>query len=79
MLNFNFYLGTNGINWITEDCGNQVKAINSGTKIQEFNFHPTQKNWALAASWTVCEDFEDGEPCAIYKELFFTKDLGATW
>jgi hypothetical protein len=56
-----------------------VKAINSGKKIQEFNFHPTQKNWALAASWTVCEDFDDEEPCAIYKELYFTKDLGATW
>ena len=41
-------------------------------------FHPTQQNWALAASWTNCAEFGD-EPCKIYKELYMTKDLGQEW
>lgn len=41
-------------------------------------FHPTQRNWALAASWTSCAEFHD-EPCKIYKELFYTKNLGEEW
>lgn len=38
-------------------------------------FHPTQKDWALAASWTSCADFVN-EPCKIYKKLFVTTNLG---
>jgi hypothetical protein len=41
-------------------------------------WHPTQKEWALAASWTSCAEFGD-EPCKIYKEIFFTKNLGEEW
>jgi len=33
----------------------------------------------LAAGWTSCADFEDDEPCEIYKELYLTKDLGNSW
>lgn len=56
-----------------------MRALNSGKKIHEFLFHPTQKNWALAAGWTSCAEFADDEPCEIYKELYLTKDLGNTW
>jgi len=41
-------------------------------------FHPTQRSWALAASWTTCAEFDD-EPCRIYKELYYTKDIGENW
>jgi hypothetical protein len=41
-------------------------------------FHPTQRTWALAASWTSCAEFQN-EPCKIYKELFMTKNLGEEW
>lgn len=41
-------------------------------------FHPNQRNWALAASWTNCAEFGT-EPCKIYKELFVTKNLGEEW
>jgi hypothetical protein len=37
-----------------------------------------EKTWALAAAWTDCEEFGD-DPCKIYKELYATKDLGASW
>lgn len=60
---------------MTEDCGASLSALNTGRKIQEFMFHPTERDWALAASWTSCEEFGD-DPCRIYKELFYTKDLG---
>ena len=70
-----FIIGTAGINWVSEDCGANIKALNSGKKIQEFMFHPTQRSWALAASWTSCAEFDD-EPCRIYKELYYTKDVG---
>jgi len=32
----------------------------------------------MAASWTSCAEFVD-EPCRIYKELYYTKDLGENW
>ena len=41
-------------------------------------FHPTQRSWALAASWTTCAEFTD-EPCRIYKELYHTTDVGEEW
>ena len=46
--------------------------------IEEFLFHPFRKKYALAASWTNCEEFLD-EPCRIYKKLYYTADLGETW
>lgn len=73
------FLGTHGINWIGEDCGKKIKALNQGRKIQEFQFHPTERDWGLATAFTLCEDFTEGEPCRIYKELYITKDLGINW
>jgi len=71
-------VGDKGINWVTNDCGATLRALNSGKKIHEFQFHPTERDWALAASWTDCAEFGD-EPCKIYKELYVTKDLGINW
>jgi hypothetical protein len=71
-------LGSTGINYITQDCGAEIRALNSGKKINEFSFHPTQKNWALAASWTICQDYKD-ENCKVFKELYFTMNLGGEW
>lgn len=48
------FIGSNGINWITDDCGANLRALNSGKKIHEFQYHPTERNWALAATWTDC-------------------------
>lgn len=39
-------------------------------------FHPYEKDWALASSWTNCEEFGN-DPCRLYKELFYTKNGGA--
>jgi hypothetical protein len=72
------FLGTHGINWIGKDCGKKIEALNHGRKIQEFVFHPTERDWGLASAFTLCEDFVD-EPCKIYKELFVTRDLGNSW
>ena len=72
------FLGTEGINWITTDCGKKIKAINHGRPIHEFIFHPTEKNWVLASAWTKCEDPNE-ENCKTYKELFFSEDLGDNW
>jgi len=72
------FLGTGGINWVTEDCGGTIRALNAGKFVQEFMFHPTKRQWALAASWTSCAEFQS-EPCKIYKEIFVTKNLGEEW
>lgn len=63
---------------MTEDCGAKIRGLNSGKRIHEFMYHPTEKQWALAATWTDCTEFKD-DPCKIYKELYVTKDLGSTW
>lgn len=72
------FLGTHGINWVSNDCGRNIKALNHGRKIHEFIFHPTERNWVLASAYTLCDDFP-GEPCKKYKEIFVTKDMGETW
>ena len=77
--NLLIFIGTHGINWIGEDCGRKIRALNHGRKIKEFILHPTERNWGLASAFTLCEDFTNGEPCKIYKELFVTRDLGETW
>jgi hypothetical protein len=71
-------LGTNGVNWISEDCGANIRALNAGKVIEEFKFHPHHRNHALAASWTNCEKVDDGK-CTIFKELYATEDLGKNW
>ena len=71
-------VGTTGINWVSEDCGANIRALNAGKKVQEYQFHPLNREWALAASWTNCAEFGD-EPCRIYKELYYTKNLGEEW
>ena len=53
---FLYNLGTTGINWMSEDCGGNMYALNAGKKVREFMFHPTQRDWALAASWTSCAE-----------------------
>jgi hypothetical protein len=30
------FTGTNGINWVTEDCAANLRALNSGKRIHEF-------------------------------------------
>lgn len=30
------FIGTHGINWVTEDCGAKIRGLNSGKKIHEF-------------------------------------------
>ena len=55
--NLTIFLGTSGINYIGENCGNNITAINHGRRINEFIFHPTERNWALASAYTICDDF----------------------
>lgn len=74
-----FFLGDKGINWLSEDCGATIKPLNNGRKIHEFQFHPFQRNYALASIYTTCEDFDDKSQCEIYKEVYYTQDLGTHW
>lgn len=71
-------LGKNGVNWVTEDCGANIRALNAGKVIEEFKFHPNDRNHALAASWTNCKKVED-DNCTVYKELYATQNLGKDW
>ena len=72
-------LGTNGVNWVTEDCGANIRALNAGKVIEEFKFHPHHRNHAIAASWTNCEKVEEDNKCTVFKELYATEDLGKQW
>jgi hypothetical protein len=74
-----FLLGAQGVNWVTEDCGNTVRELNHGTLIHDFVFHPTRRSWAMASVYTTCDDFDANEKCKIYSEVYLTTDLGANW
>jgi len=71
-------IGSQGVNWYSDDCGKTMRALNHGRPIYEFQFHPKKRDWGLAAAWTKCSDFQK-TPCKIYKELYLTKDLGKSW
>ena len=76
--NLIIFLGTHGVNWLSQDCGTKFQALYHGRKIQEFIFHPTERTYALAMAYTICEDFQN-EPCHYYKELYYTENMGDTW
>lgn len=49
------FMGTHGVSWITENCGQKIKVLNSGRKLSHFIFHPFERNWLLASSWKICK------------------------
>ena len=71
-------IGNTGVNWYSEDCGKTLKALNHGRPMEEFQFHPSVREWGLASSWTKCSDFNQA-PCKKYKGVFLTQDLGKSW
>lgn len=73
------FLGSEGINFITEDCGNTVKTYGKHKNFKEFMFHPKNRNWVLANSWKNCKEVDPSTPCHVTKELYVTKDLGKSW
>ena len=73
------FLGTSGVNWISEDCGNEVYVMETGRKLSNFMFHPFERNWLLASSWTECsKDYNDGN-CELKNQLFYSQNLGENW
>ncbi len=44
--------------------------------LKEFTFHPTEKNWILASSWTNCEDKLN---CVVSKDLYLSQNFGQKW
>ena len=69
------FLGTEGFSWVVQNCGRSIKALFQGRTINEFIFHPTERNWGLASAFSLCEDYVI-EPCKIVKDLFVTQTLG---
>lgn len=75
---FMFFIGSEGANWYTDDCGASIQVVNSGRPIKEFQFHPTERQWILASAFRDC-DSNTGDECYQSKELYVSKDLGKTW
>jgi hypothetical protein len=71
-----FFIGSGGVNFVSENCGGTVRPLNNGSKIHEFEFHPSEPKWALASAWSTCDDFDEEEVCKIYKEVYYSQDLG---
>ena len=42
-----YFIGSNGINWITEDFGKKIKAINTGIIMENYLIHPSEPTWGL--------------------------------
>lgn len=73
-----FFIGTEGMNWVSEDCGENLKSLSGDRKIMDFKFHPTQREWALSSIYTECEYFDD-EECDVHPEVYLTTNLGKNW
>lgn len=35
------FIGTNGVNWITTDCGATISTLGINLNLREFMYHPT--------------------------------------
>jgi hypothetical protein len=73
--NLVFILGSEGIHWVSEDCGDSIRSLGRGKNLREMQFHPTEPNWILASSWSNC--YEKGKRkvksgCSISKELYLS-------
>lgn len=72
------FLGKDGKNWYSEDCGKTLKTLNYENLIEDFRFHPKMRSWGLAVSWAKCSDVSEVD-CSKTRVLYLTKDLGSTW
>jgi hypothetical protein len=73
-----YFIGNKGVNWVSEDCGDNLKSLNEDKKIHDFKFHPTQREWALSSKYTECTDFGEDD-CDLHPEVYVTTDLGKKW
>ncbi|EGR32320.1 hypothetical protein IMG5_088080 [Ichthyophthirius multifiliis] len=49
------FIGSQGINWISTDCGITVKSLGANMNLKEFAFHPVERTWMMASSWSTCD------------------------
>lgn len=70
-----FFLGTEEINWISNDCGVTLTAFNQGRPIEDLIFNPIDPRWIIATAFTQPEDEQE----LTYKELFYSTDGGYSW
>lgn len=73
-----FFVGSENIHWVSENCGKTIKALNVGRGIFDFKFHMLEKKWMLASTINTCEDSDD-KKCKRSQELYVSQDLGETW
>ena len=73
------FVGSSQTNWYTTNCAADIQLMQAGRNIKEFQFHPIERDWVLASTYTSCEDFASEDPCRIYKMLYVSQDLGKTW
>ncbi|EGR30448.1 hypothetical protein IMG5_131920 [Ichthyophthirius multifiliis] len=80
------FIGTQGINWITTDCGQTIKPLGANMNLKEFAFHPTERTWMLASSWSVCDNKNENQSknnqknqCFVTKDLYLSQNFGQKW
>lgn len=50
------FMGSDGVSWITNDCGTTIQTLGINLNLKEFMYHPTERNWMLASSWNSCKN-----------------------
>jgi hypothetical protein len=73
------FVGSHGFNWYSDNCGDTIRALNHGRPMEEILIHPTDTSYIMASAYSVCDDFNEDEPCSIFKELYYSTDSGITW
>ena len=65
------FVGSSGVSYITENCGETYKLLDHGRKIFTIRFHPTKKKQLLAK---VLADCKGKTGCKENMELLLTSD-----
>lgn len=72
--NLVIFLGNQGANWISEDCGKLNSLLQTEKNINEFRLHPRERTWLLGSAWTDSKSETERK-----QELFYSGDLGRSW
>lgn len=72
------FIGTEGVSWISSDCGHTITTLGINQNLKEFMFHPVQRDWMLATSWSECGKEKDPD-CVVTKDLLFSENKGRSW
>ena len=75
---FILFHGSNGISFISGDCGSTIEAFEHNEEFSEFKLNPIDTNLIIAAAKLKCDELSP-EYCPLAVDLFYSDKRGLNW